>query len=94
MHENDSLKLCPFCSSSAHFSTMDEPEEKAYYYIFCDEQDKCLCCMGPFKTKEEAMKAWNRRSYIELKLASVAEFLGGAAEASYRKWKHRKDIEK
>lgn len=51
------LKPCPFCGGIA-IVDMDED----WYWewkVFCP---KCGCDIGYFKTKEEAIKAWNKRA--------------------------------
>ena len=55
------LKHCPFCGGEAHFL------QNVYklWIVGCNEAE-CLGCIFPVKmhylTKEEAIKAWNRRA--------------------------------
>ena len=50
------LKLCPFCGAQA------EIVEDHYYKIYCT---KCPTTLGAYLTKEEAVKAWNKRVVIK-----------------------------
>lgn len=51
------LKPCPFCGGIA-IVDMDED----WYWEWKAFCTKCGCDLGYFKTKEEAIKAWNKRA--------------------------------
>ena len=63
LFENDfyeaELKKCPFCGSTAHVlhdDGGDTPNDT--YSVECDN---CACDIGWYKTKKEAIEAWNKR---------------------------------
>ena len=51
------LKPCPFCGGAAAPMNVGNGWEE--YIICCG---KCQCGTAPFKTKEEAAAAWDRRA--------------------------------
>lgn len=58
------LKPCPFCGSSAGIQK-DITGKKAYHVVCNDRKCECLMVAGiPIwaESREEAAKAWNRRS--------------------------------
>jgi len=61
---SEKLKSCPFCKNKPFKRTKLKPidigQPYEWYFIKCS---KYLCgIVGPWrKTKEEAIKAWNRR---------------------------------
>ena len=71
---SEKLKPCPFCGSPALLSAYphDRPE---MFYVACYSPD-CYCTMGefydrdampdhPFREKDAAIAAWNRRAASE-----------------------------
>ena len=59
-HYEEKLKRCPFCGSIAHVlhdDGGDTPNDT--YSVECDD---CACDIGWYKTKKEAIEAWNRRA--------------------------------
>lgn len=51
----EELKRCPLCLGDAHLL---KPPKYFSYRVACV---KCRCNTGGYKTKEEAVNAWNRR---------------------------------
>ena len=56
MTEENKLKTCPFCGSEAFL--VDDDEKNYGVFIACS---KCCSSTGIFKTKDEALVAWNSR---------------------------------
>ena len=52
----EKLKLCPFCGGEAFL--VDDDEKNYGVFIACS---KCCSSSGIFKTKDEALIAWNSR---------------------------------
>lgn len=53
------IKPCPFCSiSQVEAHLLENAEMKEQYTVSCGA---CGCQCGSFKTKEEAIKKWNKR---------------------------------
>lgn len=63
------LKSCPFCTSEkAHvFNEYSEDGDTiSGCAVFCDDDDAtCKANTGWYKTKQEAIDAWNRRASDE-----------------------------
>ena len=53
------LKPCPFCGGSADISKTLLYGKVAGYVVFCK---KCGCEINARSSKQNAKKAWNRRS--------------------------------
>ena len=51
------LKSCPFCGGEGIIWPF---REHPFYLAIC--KDGCGCQLGDFKTREEAIKAWNTRA--------------------------------
>ena len=65
--DDERLKPCPFCGEPAaiwYFPQHDRPLLKEAYYVGCTN-DNCGCEIekpGAFKSLDEAVEAWNRRT--------------------------------
>lgn len=61
----EKLKPCPFCGGTAYLGGEHEDSDMTGYYVECTKCDVIMGGMcwngGSFSTKEEAIKAWNRR---------------------------------
>lgn len=64
------LKLCPFCGGEALLCEQSESDGQVSYKVAYVECDVCGCNTGSYiidgyygatTTKEDAIKAWNRR---------------------------------
>ena len=61
------LRECPFCGSDARVemtgTTIENGEEYDDYTVECTNRE-CLCFLGVglFRSREAAIKAWNRRA--------------------------------
>ena len=51
----DELKPCPFCGGKAEIASLS----KIAIGVFCN---KCSAEIGIYRTKQEAIEAWNRRA--------------------------------
>ena len=81
------LKPCPFCG---------EYEDIGIYY-YHDSQGKyvkvechnafCLCSTDKYETKEEAIKAWNKRQNHAVSIIKDCPFCGGEARLIYNEEK-------
>ena len=63
----EGLKPCPFCGSKWIVAKyVNNPFDKNHIYggyaTYCDD---CCCITNNFKTIEEAVEAWNRRTTYE-----------------------------
>ena len=58
------LKPCPFCGGKAKVQEYKFPrtttEDMTIYYVYCTSKD-CKAFVSYFKTKDEAVEAWNTR---------------------------------
>ena len=54
----EKLRPCPFCGSEAELHT--DPEDE-FWEVDCLNIDCILCKTRYYATKQEAIKAWNRR---------------------------------
>ena len=62
----DKLKKCPFCGGEAYVSNEDcYGNVDDNYLVHCDECGLQLGFTNQYVTEEEAIKAWNKRSYID-----------------------------
>ena len=62
---SEELKPCPFCGQKAVYDIKGQEES-----TYSDVSVICLCCQSRsdfYKTKIEAAKAWNKRSFEALK---------------------------
>jgi len=61
----DELKPCPFCGEQPNWHTIRNsitPPKHCSYFLSCDG-DLCLCpSTGDYRTKAEAVDAWNIRA--------------------------------
>ena len=51
----EGINYCPFCGNTHTFCV---PDWEDNYYVYCDF---CYAESGKYPTKEEAIKAWDRR---------------------------------
>lgn len=61
----DKLRECPFCGGEAKVRETGyrkwDGSHRRFYIVEC----QCCCANIEADTKEEAIKAWNKRSYID-----------------------------
>lgn len=62
--ENPQLDSCPFCGGEAAFHT-ESDRDIIYYGVMCKDNGKCGMIPALYKTKAEAVEAWNKRAVKE-----------------------------
>jgi len=62
MTDNKELKSCPFCGGDGDNVIVTRDTSFDTHWVFCQ---KCKSSSGHYKTKEEAVAAWNNRVKVD-----------------------------
>lgn len=60
----DKLKPCPFCGGEASLDKIKTVKGWFEYLVWCAD-DNCACQNASYRTKEEAIEAWNTRKPMD-----------------------------
>lgn len=74
MEPNIKLDPCPFCGSEAILEEIDS-RGKTDYYVRCSNTSECCIEQGYSFNLEEAVEAWNKRTYKDKVRELVKELI-------------------